>query len=69
MVDFAKWDVGALKRYKRAYDLRVDPNATKADLVETVTRHFEAQQVEEYDAISAFVFAVNKKDKYTLLHQ
>ncbi|KNC53080.1 uncharacterized protein AMSG_09381 [Thecamonas trahens ATCC 50062] len=66
-VDFAKWDIGALKRYKRHYKLRTAPNATKADLVDAVTTHFQSMPVEEYEIISFFVFAIQNKDKYALL--
>eukprot|EP01139_Manchomonas_bermudensis_P001625 Amastigsp_a2444_767.p3 type:complete len:107 gc:universal Amastigsp_a2444_767:588-268(-) len=67
VVDFSKWDIAALKRYKKHYKLRVQHDATKSDLVAAITEHFDSLPCDEFEIMSFFVFAVRNREKYELL--
>eukprot|EP01104_Vermistella_antarctica_P014056 TRINITY_DN4358_c0_g1_i1.p1 TRINITY_DN4358_c0_g1~~TRINITY_DN4358_c0_g1_i1.p1 ORF type:complete len:161 (-),score=47.47 TRINITY_DN4358_c0_g1_i1:62-544(-) len=55
-VNFDVLDVTTLKRYKRFYKLRVNQNASKDDLVTTISDHFDTQDIVERDVIELFGF-------------
>jgi histone deacetylase complex subunit SAP30 len=60
-LDFGKMDLVLLKRYKRHYRVRTKHNPTKAELAQSIARHFAALPVLETDAIPYFLYAVKNQ--------
>ncbi|XP_070773521.1 histone deacetylase complex subunit SAP30L isoform X3 [Enoplosus armatus] len=50
--------VNTLRRYKRHYKLQTRPGLNKAQLAETVSRHFRNIQVNEKETLTYFIYMV-----------
>lgn len=60
-VDFSKFEVAALLKYGRHFDLvELGPNPSKDQLVDAVERHFMSQQLDEVQVITGFVKAAKR---------
>lgn len=53
--NIAKLNVASLKRYRMAYNLQVDSDCSKDELVGAVKSHFEKTTVNETEVISRFL--------------
>ncbi|GFY54333.1 histone deacetylase complex subunit SAP30L [Trichonephila inaurata madagascariensis] len=63
-VDLYQLQVSALRRYKRHYKIQTRQGVNKAQLAETLSRHFKTIPVNEKEAITYFVYMVkNNKNK------
>eukprot|EP00053_Salpingoeca_punica_P011505 m.102440 g.102440 ORF g.102440 m.102440 type:complete len:108 (-) comp15689_c0_seq6:2016-2339(-) len=63
-VNFGQLHMNTLKRYKRHYKLPQD-TPTKQELVEVVSNHFHAQEVQEMDTILLFIHMIrNNMNKF-----
>ena len=61
VIDFAKFEVSTLKKYKKFYHIRTKHNSTKAELAGAVNRHFLSQPLNEIEAITYFVYAIRNQ--------
>eukprot|EP00026_Physarum_polycephalum_P007661 Phypoly_transcript_07726.p1 GENE.Phypoly_transcript_07726~~Phypoly_transcript_07726.p1 ORF type:complete len:302 (+),score=44.48 Phypoly_transcript_07726:594-1499(+) len=59
--NFAKLDLGALKKYKQYHQMRLDTSANKSEIIEAVSIHFSQQQVDEVAIIRKFVAHVKSE--------
>lgn len=60
-VDFSKFEMTALLRYWRHFELvELGPNPSKEQLVNAVERHFMSQQLDETQVITSFVQAAKR---------
>ncbi|XP_030067480.1 histone deacetylase complex subunit SAP30L [Microcaecilia unicolor] len=57
-VDLFQLQVNTLRRYKRHYKLQTRPGLNKAQLAETVSRHFRNIQVNEKETLTCFIYMV-----------
>ncbi|KAK3699935.1 hypothetical protein QZH41_016597 [Actinostola sp. cb2023] len=57
-VDFCSLQVNTLRRYKRHYKLQTRPGLNKAQLVETIQRHFKQIQCPEKETITYFIYMI-----------
>ncbi len=65
MVDLFQLQVNTLRRYKRHYKLQTKPGLNKAQLAETVARHFKTLPVIEKEALTYFIYMVkNHKSRF-----
>ncbi|GFS70195.1 histone deacetylase complex subunit SAP30 homolog [Nephila pilipes] len=63
-VDLYQLQVSALRRYKRHFKIQTRQGVNKAQLAETLSRHFKTIPVNEKEAITYFVYMVkNNKNK------
>jgi len=63
-VDLYQLPVSALRRYKRHYKIQTRQGVNKAQLAETLSRHFKTIPVNEKEAITYFLYMVkNNKNK------
>ncbi|KAL4230798.1 hypothetical protein ACF0H5_011173 [Mactra antiquata] len=63
-IDFFQMPVNTLRRYKRHYKLPARPGMNKAQLSDTVARHFKSIPVVEKEALTYFIYmAKNFKKK------
>ncbi|CAL1263826.1 unnamed protein product, partial [Larinioides sclopetarius] len=63
-VDLYQLQVSALRRYKRHYKIQTRQGVNKAQLAETLSRHFKTIPVNEKEAITYFIYMVkNNKNK------
>uniref|UniRef100_A0AAY5K4Z1 Histone deacetylase complex subunit SAP30L n=1 Tax=Esox lucius TaxID=8010 RepID=A0AAY5K4Z1_ESOLU len=63
-VDLFQLQVNTLRRYKRHYKLQTRPGLNKAQLAETVSRHFRNIPVNEKDTLTYFIYMVkNSKSR------
>ncbi|XP_032812516.1 histone deacetylase complex subunit SAP30 isoform X1 [Petromyzon marinus] len=63
-VDLFQLQVNTLRRYKRHYKLQTRPGLNKAQLAETISRHFRTIPVSEKDTLTYFIYMVkNNKSK------
>jgi hypothetical protein len=68
VIDFAKFEVSTLKKYKKFYHIRTKHNSTKAELASAVNRHFLSQPLNEIEAITYFVYAVRNQGNTFSIH-
>ncbi|KAJ8282750.1 hypothetical protein COCON_G00052690 [Conger conger] len=57
-VDLFQLQVNTLRRYKRHYKLQTRPGLNKAQLAETVSRHFRNIPVNEKETLTYFIYMV-----------
>ncbi|XP_076993599.1 histone deacetylase complex subunit SAP30L [Tamandua tetradactyla] len=57
-VDLFQLQVNTLRRYKRHYKLQTRPGFNKAQLAETVSRHFRNIPVNEKETLAYFIYMV-----------
>ncbi|XP_044517702.1 histone deacetylase complex subunit SAP30L isoform X2 [Gracilinanus agilis] len=57
-VDLYQLQVNTLRRYKRHYKLQTRPGFNKAQLAETVSRHFRNIPVNEKETLAYFIYMV-----------
>ncbi|XP_068134447.1 histone deacetylase complex subunit SAP30L isoform X1 [Hyperolius riggenbachi] len=57
-VDLFQLQVNTLRRYKRHYKLQTRPGLNKAQLAETVSRHFRNIPVNEKETLAYFIYMV-----------
>ncbi|XP_012531864.1 histone deacetylase complex subunit SAP30 homolog [Monomorium pharaonis] len=66
-VDLFQLQVGTLRRYKRHYKVSTRPGLNKAQLADTLMKHFKTIPVVEKEALSFFIYTVktnaNKLDQ------
>uniref|UniRef100_A0A8D2MT13 SAP30 like n=1 Tax=Zonotrichia albicollis TaxID=44394 RepID=A0A8D2MT13_ZONAL len=63
-VDLFQLQVNTLRRYKRHYKLQTRPGLNKAQLAETVSRHFRNIPVNEKETLAYFIYMVkNNKSR------
>lgn len=63
-VDLFQLQLNTLRRYKRHYKIQTRPSANKAQLADTLSRHFKTIPVIEKEAITFFIYMVkNNKNK------
>ncbi|XP_026296619.1 histone deacetylase complex subunit SAP30 homolog isoform X3 [Apis dorsata] len=66
-VDLFQLQVGTLRRYKRHYKVSTRPGLNKAQLADTLMKHFKTIPVIEKEALSFFIYTVktnaNKLDQ------
>ncbi|KAI9557606.1 hypothetical protein GHT06_017434 [Daphnia sinensis] len=66
-VDLFQLQINTLRRYKRHYKVPTRPGLNKAQLAETLMRHFRTIPVVEKEALHAFLFTVkSNKNKLDL---
>lgn len=66
-VDLFQLQINTLRRYKRHYKVPTRPGLNKAQLAETLMRHFKTIQVQEKEALHSFVYTVkSNKNKLDL---
>jgi len=66
-VDLFQLQINTLRRYKRHYKLTTRPGLNKAQLAETLMRHFRTLPVVEKDALNLFLYTVkSNKNKLDL---
>eukprot|EP01114_Cavostelium_apophysatum_P024943 TRINITY_DN9996_c0_g1_i1.p1 TRINITY_DN9996_c0_g1~~TRINITY_DN9996_c0_g1_i1.p1 ORF type:complete len:107 (+),score=17.75 TRINITY_DN9996_c0_g1_i1:78-398(+) len=58
-VDLSKLDIGALKRYKRTYKLRLRHNSSRAELLTAINKHFSGLAVNEAEILEVFLETLN----------
>ncbi|XP_013396136.1 histone deacetylase complex subunit SAP30 homolog isoform X2 [Lingula anatina] len=64
-IDFFQMPVNTLRRYKRHYKLQTRPGLNKAQLADTVSRHFKTIPVIEKEALTFFIYmAKSNKSKF-----
>merc|ERR1712070_344909 len=56
-VNFTKLDLATLKSLKRHYRLKTREKATRSELAQAVAKHFAAENIDEGDTISQFIFS------------
>ncbi|KAI8815024.1 hypothetical protein BJ742DRAFT_782027 [Cladochytrium replicatum] len=67
-LDIGSLDDVALQRYRRAYNLGLPPADAKAvevtrdELVNTVSRHYDQQEVNEKDVLSYFIYSMRNRE-------
>ncbi|XP_078071237.1 histone deacetylase complex subunit SAP30L [Mustelus asterias] len=61
-VDLFQLQVNTLRRYKRHFKLQTRPGLNKAQLAETISRHFRTIPVNEKETLAYFIYMV-KNDK------
>uniref|UniRef100_A0A672R0N9 SAP30 like n=1 Tax=Sinocyclocheilus grahami TaxID=75366 RepID=A0A672R0N9_SINGR len=57
-VDLFQLQVNTLRRYKRHYKIQTRPGLNKAQLAETVSRHFRNIPVNEKETLTYFIYMV-----------
>lgn len=66
-VDLYQLQVNTLRRYKRYYKVATRPGMNKAQLADTILKHFKALEVKEKECLTFFIFMVksngNKLDQ------
>lgn len=63
-VDLFQLQVNTLRRYKRHYKVPMRPGLNKAELADTLARHFRTIPIAEKEAITFFIYMVkNNKNK------
>lgn len=68
-IDFFQMPVNTLRRYKRHYKLQTRPGLNKAQLADTVARHFRTIPVIEKEALTYFIYmAKNFKSRFDQKH-
>lgn len=68
-IDFFQMPVNTLRRYKRHYKLPARPGMNKAQLSDTVARHFKSIPVVEKEALTYFIYmAKNFKSRFDQKH-
>lgn len=68
-IDFFQMPVNTLRRYKRHYKLAARPGMNKAQLSDTVARHFRSIPVVEKEALTYFIYmAKNFKSRFDQKH-
>ncbi|KAK2169780.1 hypothetical protein LSH36_7g16093 [Paralvinella palmiformis] len=68
-IDFFQMPVNTLRRYKRHYKLQTRPGMNKAQLADTVARHFRTIPVVEKEATTFFIYmAKNFKSRFDTKH-
>lgn len=68
-IDFFQMPVNTLRRYKRHYKLQTRPGLNKAQLADTVARHFRTISVMEKEALTFFIYmAKNYKSRFDSKH-
>ncbi|KAH8025405.1 hypothetical protein HPB51_007717 [Rhipicephalus microplus] len=64
LVDLFQLQVNTLRRYKRHYKVPMRPGLNKAELADTLARHFRTIPIAEKEAITFFIYMVkNNKNK------
>jgi histone deacetylase complex subunit SAP30 len=64
-VDLGQLQVNTLRRYKRHYRLQTRPGLNKAQLVESIVRHFKSTPVTEKETLTYFIYmAKTHKSKF-----
>ncbi|EDO36011.1 predicted protein [Nematostella vectensis] len=58
IVDFCTLQVNTLRRYKRHYKLQTRQGLNKAQLVETIQRHFKQIDCPEKETVAYFIYMV-----------
>lgn len=53
-----------LRKYVRVHKIKIDPSASKEDLVAAVSRHFANQTVKELDAVTCFLYTARYRGKW-----
>lgn len=68
-IDFFQMPVNTLRRYKRHFKLSTRPGMNKAQLSDTVARHFKTIPVIEKEALTYFIYMVkNYKSRFDQKH-
>lgn len=68
-IDFFQMPVNTLRRYKRHYKLQTRPGMNKAQLADTVARHFKTIPVVEKEALTFFIYmAKSYKSRFDNKH-
>lgn len=66
-VDLYQLQVNTLRRYKRYHKVATRPGMNKAQLADTILKHFKALQVKEKECLTYFIYMVksntNKLDQ------
>ncbi|XP_065201114.1 histone deacetylase complex subunit SAP30 homolog [Planococcus citri] len=57
-VDFYQLQVNTLRRYKKYYKVATRPGLNKAQLADTLLKHFKTLPVNEKEALSFFIYTV-----------
>lgn len=66
-VDLFQLQMNTLRRYKRHYKVQTRPGLNKAQLTDTLMRHFKSIPVTEKEALTYFIYMVkNNKSKFDL---
>jgi len=69
-IDFFQMPVNTLRRYKKHYKLQTRPGLNKAQLADTVSRHFRSIPVVEKEALTYFIYmAKNYKSRLDSKHE
>lgn len=63
-VDLFQLQVNTLRRYKRHYKVQTRPGLNKAQLADTLMRHFKSINVIEKEALTFFIYMVKNKSKF-----
>ncbi|KAI7882857.1 hypothetical protein K492DRAFT_175919 [Lichtheimia hyalospora FSU 10163] len=61
-INFNSLDMSVLRKYVRVHKIKIDPSASKEDLVAAVSRHFANQTVKEMDAVTCFLYTARYRD-------
>ncbi|CDH53576.1 predicted protein [Lichtheimia corymbifera JMRC:FSU:9682] len=61
-INFNSLDMSVLRKYVRVHKIKIDPSASKEDLVAAVSRHFANQTVKELDAVTCFLYTARYRD-------
>ena len=62
-INFNSLDMSVLRKYVRVHKIKIDPTASKEDLVAAVSRHFANQTVKEMDAVTCFLYTARYRGK------
>jgi hypothetical protein len=68
-IDFKRFDLASLKRYKRVYKVRVKPGSGKFQLIQAIQEHNRSVQVDEADVISRFLSRIHEEQVFTDSHR
>ncbi|XP_060698891.1 histone deacetylase complex subunit SAP30L isoform X2 [Hemiscyllium ocellatum] len=60
-VDLFQLQVNTLRRYKRHFKLQTRPGLNKAQLAETISRHFRTIPVNEKETLAYFIYMVKNE--------
>jgi len=69
-IDFNKWEMPTLKKYREHFNLEAPPKSTKSQLVTVVKKHFiHTPKLRESEVVADFLYANNKaKQKHAQRH-
>lgn len=62
-INFNSLDMSVLRKYVRVHKIKIDPSASKEDLVAAVSRHFANQTVKELDVVTCFLYTARYRGK------